>query len=288
MILGLAQMQIAWEDKQSNKKCVRGLVETFAKTCKQMIDEKASVTLSETTLPFLAFPEMTLTGFSMDTSKTRDDEEDAISFCRELANTYQIAIGIGRVVQSEGDTLCENRYTIVGPAGVLLDYAKIHPFSYAGETQYFKGGNHLGVCEVDDFRIGCAICYDLRFPELFRRLSDEAELVLVPANWPAERSHHWKILLAARAVENRCYVAGVNCVGATGGLDYSGDSALYGPDGILIEPKQRILNRENEASCILVYEVQNNLQKLREAFPVLQDKHPEHFIHMEIEKWTTS
>ncbi|MDD6327919.1 MAG: nitrilase-related carbon-nitrogen hydrolase [Eubacteriales bacterium] len=288
MILGLAQMQIAWEDKQSNKKCVRDLVEAFAGMCKQMTDEEVSATSPDTSFPLLAFPEMTLTGFSMNTSKTRDDEEETISFCRELANTYQIAIGIGRVVRSEGDALCENRYTIVAPPGVLLDYAKLHPFSYAGETEYFKGGNHLGVCEMDDFHIGCAICYDLRFPELFRRLADEAELVLVPANWPAERSHHWRILLAARAVENRCYVAGVNCVGETGGLHYSGDSGLYGPDGSLLEPKHKISNGENEASCILVYEISNNIQKLRDEFPVLKDKHPEDFIHMKIEKWTTS
>ena len=102
----------------------------------------------------------------------------------------------------------------------------------------------------------------------------EAEIIIVPANWPAARAPHWKTLLAARAIENQCYVVGVNCCGDMDGQHYSGDSGIYAPDGSLLVPVKE--TRLADASCkeekLLVYDIQNDVTKTRNAFPALQDR----------------
>lgn len=102
----------------------------------------------------------------------------------------------------------------------------------------------------------------------------ETEFFIVPANWPEARTSHWKTLLAARAIENQCYVAGVNCCGDMDGQYYSGDSGVYAPDGSLLVPMREI--RLADDSCkeekLLVYDIQNDVTKIRDAFPVLQDR----------------
>ena len=102
----------------------------------------------------------------------------------------------------------------------------------------------------------------------------ETEIFIVAANWPEARTSHWKTLLAARAIENQCYVAGVNCCGDMDGRYYSGDSGVYAPDGSLLVPTKKI--RLTDALCkeekLLVYDIQNDVAKIRKAFPVLQDR----------------
>ena len=190
-----------------------------------------------------------------------------------LARRHHKTIGIGWVKKTE--PLCENHYSIVTPDGkIAMDYAKIHPFSYGEEHAHFRGGEKLCTGKLGEFQVGLAICYDLRFPEQFRAMVPEAEIFIVPANWPESRVSHWKALLAARAIENQCYVAGVNCCGDMDGRYYSGDSGLYAPDGSLLVPTKEI--RLTDALCkeekLLVYDIQNDVAKIRKAFPVLQDR----------------
>jgi predicted amidohydrolase len=169
------------------------------------------------------------------------------------------------------DMRCGNHYSVISPNGeALMDYVKIHPFSYAGEDRFFKGGDKLGVCSIGEMNIGTAICYDLRFPELFTHLSEKAELIIVPANWPAARSLHWSTLLRARAIENQCYMAGVNCCGEMDGQVYSGDSALYGPEGEILTPVETITL--NETDKIYIYDIVNNVEEVRKSFPVRNDR----------------
>jgi predicted amidohydrolase len=172
------------------------------------------------------------------------------------------------------DILCENHYSIISQNGkLLLDYIKIHPFSFAGEDKYFKGGEKLSTCGIEGFETGVAICYDLRFPELFIKLSEKAELIIVPANWPAARSLHWKTLLRARAIENQCYVAGVNCSGDMDGQTYSGDSAIYSPEGEMLTPVETITI--NETDKVYIYDIVNDVQEIRDGFPVRNDRKKE-------------
>ena len=116
----------------------------------------------------------------------------------------------------------------------VLRYHKIHPFSYAGEHEHYAGGEALLSAEVEGVRVTPVICYDLRFPELFRAAADRTDLFVVIANWPEKRAHAWRTLLLARAIENLAFVLGVNRVGTGGGEPHSGDSALVDPYGRLV------------------------------------------------------
>jgi omega-amidase len=278
MRIALAQTNILWEDKQAN--LVRA--EEF------VIAAGAEIIL---------FPEMSLTGFSMHTDVTAENCEspDVVQACVQTGNTQTMTelpqtgwtidqvsalarrhhktIGIGWVKKTE--PLCENHYSIVTPDGsIAMDYVKIHPFSYGEEHAHFRGGEKPCTGKLGEFQAGLAICYDLRFPEQFRTMVPEAEIFIVPANWPEARTSHWKTLLAARAIENQCYVAGVNCCGDMDGQYYSGDSGVYAPDGSLLVPMREI--RLADDSCkeekLLVYDIQNDVTKIRDAFPVLQDR----------------
>ncbi len=262
MILGLVQMHIAWEDKETNKKIVEKYIAEFSRAVS-----------GNTETALLLFPEMSFTGFSMNVEKTADKEMESIRFSVEMADKYNISIGFGWV--KKGEELCENHYSIALPKkGIVSDYIKIHPFSFGGEDKYFKGGENLSVSQIGDFCIGTAICYDLRFPEIFQIMSETAELIIVPANWPEKRRKHWNILLSARAIENQCYIAGINCVGNIGDIVYSGDTALYTPAGEEKEPLNVISCMETvgEESKIYVYKIENNVEEIRRDFPAKEDR----------------
>jgi len=214
--LALAQLDIAWEDKIVNK-------ETAQQFIKQAATENADMIL---------FPEMTLTGFSMNTPLIGETNNETTEFFNEMSSKFNISIGFGYV---DGTSNSKNIYSVVAPSGAeLVNYTKIHPFSFGEETEFYQSGN--GVCTFDafDFTISPFICYDLRFPEIFQIASKTATLITVAANWPIERREHWIILLKARAIENQCYIAGINRVGQGNGLSYSGDSMIIDPLGNII------------------------------------------------------
>ena len=256
MKIALGQLNISWENKDANleklKVCLKDL-------------EKLKTDL------FL-LPEMSLTGFSMNTEKTKESRKETVCQMQKLAAQYHTAIGIGWV-RDTGD-FCENHYSIVSAEGELLDYAKLHPFSYGEESLHFAGGSELPLCQYQGFRIGVQICYDLRFPEPFQILSKEADLIVVPANWPASRREHWDTLLRARAIENQVYIAGVNCAGSMGGQYYSGDSVLYRPDGTKVPAERKIIFDDGKSpeESIFLSDIDNNVTKFREAFPVKKDR----------------
>jgi omega-amidase len=111
-------------------------------------------------------------------------------------------------------------------------YRKLHPFSYGGEDRLFDPGREILTMDIDGWVVQPTICYDLRFPELYRAGSNRgAHLILVQANWPEARQAHWRALLQARAIENQAFVAGVNCTGAQDALHYAGGSAVFSPKG---------------------------------------------------------
>ena len=210
---------------------------------------------------------MSFTGFSMNTALTGEKNRETVDIMRSYAAKCNIALGFGWT--SFNKNKAENKYTVVNSIGnVISEYTKIHPFSYSGEDKYFRKGKGISFFEYKGFCISTFICYDLRFPEIFRAASKNADLIIVPANWPGVRSDHWRALLKARAVENMCYIIGVNCVGNTGGTEYFGGSCIYDPSGIL-------LNEMNGSEDMLITDIENNAAKLREAFPALKDRQPE-------------
>lgn len=257
MKIALGQLQLYWEDKKANL-------------------EKAEEYLSRLEgeeIDLFLLPEMSLTGFSMNTERTKENKKETVENIRRLSEKYKIAIGAGWV--KDAGKLCENHYSIITPEKEILDYTKIHPFRYGGETAYFQGGSRLSVCWFEGFSIGVQICYDLRFPEPFSELSKRADLILVPANWPAARREHWECLLKARAIENMVYVAGVNCAGYMGGQYYSGDSALYAPDGSRLKAERIRLPKACPEEQVLVYDWENDTDAYRKRFPVREDRREE-------------
>jgi predicted amidohydrolase len=145
-------------------------------------------------------------------------------------------------------------------------YRKIHPFSYSDEEKYYSAGVRPAMSKIRKWKIGLTICYDLRFPELFRKYGKKrAQLIVNIANWPDTRIEHWRTLLKARAIENQCYVAGVNRVGKDPALNYIGYSSVFDPMG------KEIMAVENEEKVIVVDLDKNYVNKVREKFPFLDD-----------------
>jgi predicted amidohydrolase len=138
---------------------------------------------------------------------------------------------VGSLPEPLGDKVCNTAY--IFDQGRLVDkYRKLHLFSLMNEDRSFTGGDRWVVAETSIGRLGVFICYDLRFPELARRLAVEgAEILVVPGEWPKPREEHWRTLLRARAMENQLFVVAANCCGVTGKLDFFGSSLIIGPKG---------------------------------------------------------
>lgn len=138
MKIALGQMHIRWEDKAANLARVESWVEL----------------LKEKNIDLFVLPEMSLTGFSMHTGLTKETDNITVAEAERLARKYQMAMGIGWV--KDVGKFCENRYSIVTPEGEILEYTKLHPFSYSGEDRYFQGGTLLPVCEYRGYQSGSA------------------------------------------------------------------------------------------------------------------------------------
>ena len=254
MRVGLAQMEIAFEDKEQNKA-----------TCREFCARAAQAGVD-----LLLFPEMTLTGFSMHPERTGEREADSptLAFFREQAQAHKLALCFG-YVEASGQR-AENRCVILDKTGkTLASYAKIHPFSYGAEAKFFQGGTQLVFVPWGDVTLAPTICYDLRFPELYQALSHRAQLITVIANWPTVRAAHWRALLQARAIENQCFIAAVNACGRLKNQEYPGDSCLIDPYGNLLTPV-------THTPQLLTAEVNFDLvRQYRSEFPLKNDRREE-------------
>ena len=224
--VGVTELNIGFENREEAKKC-----------CLEVMEEA-----SANGVELLVFPEMTLTGFTMRPwlyaeSWDADNIPDSVSFFMENSRKYKMKMAFGyiRAVMADSDKMddetkepvYENRLVLVDGEKVVLDYAKIHPFSYSGEDKVYRAGEKLVQAQVKDIRIGGYICYDLRFPEIFSAMRDQYEAIMVIANWPETRAEQWKTLLKARTIENQAYVIAVNRVGDGDGLHYIPGSHVY-------------------------------------------------------------
>lgn len=248
MKLALAQLDVNWEDKSKNKEAALLFI-------KQAAQENVDMIL---------FPEMTLTGFSMNTEIIGENHNETIEFFKKLSLEFSIFIGFGYV---EGTINSKNNYAIVSPKGEeLVNYSKIHLFSFGTETEFYQSGDEIKSLTVLDFNIAPFICYDLRFPEIFQSASKTASLITVAANWPIERREHWICLLKARAIENQCYIAGINRVGEGNGLNYSGDSMIIDPLGNIISNLYMI------EGLVIADIYKENVTEIRENFRLKEDR----------------
>ncbi len=248
MRIALCQQKIIFEDKSKNIKNICD----FSKDAKKL---KADI---------IFFPEMSFTGFSMNIENISEKDNRNIDIVKNLALENSIYIGFGWVKSFANKA--ENHYSIISPNGIIIcDYVKIHPFSYAGENKFFLGGNDIKIFDIDSINFSVFICYDLRFPEIFQVASQKASIVIVAANWPEKRSEHWKTLLKARAIENQCYIAGINCFGKQREIFYLGDSCVYNPDGKAICVAK---NKED----MIIFDFYDDTKKYRDEFPIKNDR----------------
>lgn len=219
MRIALAQSDIIWENKALNL----SLAESFIG---QGVKEKVDLIL---------FPEMSFTGFTMNTNDMADSNGETEEYIKKLAMKNNINIGIGYIKLNNKSSKARNNYSIISKEGnILSTYSKIHPFSFGTENLHYEGGENIAYATIEDFIISTFICYDLRFPEIFQLSSKKADLITVAANWPSSRKDHWITLLRARAIENQCFIAGINRVGTGDGIDYSGNSLIIDPLGNII------------------------------------------------------
>jgi predicted amidohydrolase len=253
MNVACCQFDIAWEDKPANYLRVERRVR--------------EANLAPGTL--LLLPEMFATGFSMNADAIAEPVNGrTAAFLANLARENGIHV-LGGVVLANDDTTQRphNEALLFAPTGEqLCRYAKVHRFRFAGEDKHYAAGDAPLSCVIDGWTVQPTICYDLRFPELYRAPNVRgAELICVIANWPAARDSHWMALLKARAIENQAYVAGVNRCGRDPNVEYSGHSQIISPRGQVIE---------DAGDRDAVIQAELDLDKLREyraKFPALSD-----------------
>ena len=239
-----------------------------------MFEQKINAIRERTEIVVL--PEMFSTGFSMDAATLAETMEgDTVQWMQRMAAQKKIIL-TGSVIIREADHFY-NRLLWVLPNGQIGVYDKRHRFAFAGEDNHYTAGNKRLIASVKGWRINLQVCYDLRFPVWARQgtahmqaesqtTEPEYDLLINVANWPERRKHAWKTLLQARAIENQCYVAGVNRVGHDGNnIHYSGDSMIIDPLGEVLYTK------ENEEAVHTVLLQKEKLRDTRNKFPFWKD-----------------
>ena len=219
---------------------------------------------------FIVLPELWTTGYDFSViTKYAEGEGEGWSneLLRTIAEEYGVYIVSSAPLKESGKVY--DAAFLIGPDGTINVYRKIHLFRPYGEDKMFTAGNELGYFNTSFGGVGIAICYDLRFPELFRLLAMKgAKVVFVPASWGAPRALQWRTLLRARAAENQVFMVGVNRVGrseATGEY-YSGNSAVYDPFGFE-------LTHSEESEQVLTVNIDlRTVDKIRETLPIWHDR----------------
>jgi predicted amidohydrolase len=215
----------------------------------------------------VVLPEMFTTGFTMDVrGQAETMAGPTVAWMAGLARELNVTLCGSLIVEEAGRF--HNRCVWMPPDGRLVHYDKRHLFRMAGEHEHFTAGDRREIVTLKGWRICPLVCYDLRFP-VWSRGANAFDLLLYVANWPAARRSAWQSLLPARAVENQCYVAGVNRVGTDGrGVAYAGDSGLHDYLG------QTLANLgEAPGHCTVTLGL-DALQRYREKFPAYLDADP--------------
>ncbi len=211
-------------------------------------------------------PEMFTTGFTMQPQQVAEGMDgETVNWMIWLAKEKQTAIGGSVVIKTENGFV--NRFILVKKAGDVFYYDKRHLFTLAGEQNFYQPGHQRTVVTVSGWRICLQVCYDLRFPVFTRNTKENPfDLLVYVANWPVPRIQQWDKLLVARAIENQCYVIGLNRIGTDlNGVLYSGHSAA-------IDFMGDYLTQAGETEGVFSTSLdKDKLVQFREKFPVLND-----------------
>ena len=257
LTISLIQSDLYWEDK------ARNLQQFETKIASLPGDSQVAV-----------LPEMFSTGFSMRPEVFAEKMDGpTMAWLQQTARANRKIITGSLIIEEGGKYF--NRLIWMLPNGTFYHYDKRHLFAYAGENDHYHAGDKRLIVQVNGWKIGLQVCYDLRFPVWARQkaATDSTDglydILLYVANWPQRRNLPWKTLLQARAIENQAYVIGVNRVGNDGNEIYhSGDSSL-------IDPLGNIIWQQADEESIFTYTfIKEDLEKVREQFPFLNDADP--------------
>jgi omega-amidase len=218
----------------------------------------------------VVLPEMWSTGFAYKNLAELSLRSEAIvAELLELSAKHRLVI-VGSQPEPAGDGKVFNTAHVMDNGRLAATYRKLHLFSLLGEDRAFKGGDGWCLAETSLGKVGVIICYDLRFPELSRRLALEGARVLcVPAQWPKPRQEHWRTLLRARAIENQFYVVSSNGCGLIGKLDFFGMSMIIDPKGEVLADAGEV---EGEIFAPLDWQAMDDW---RAQIPCFADRRPE-------------
>jgi omega-amidase len=219
----------------------------------------------------IVFPEMWNTGYALDRIQELADPngERTKAMLTEFARSRRVHIVAGSIAERRGDAVTNTIYVFDREGNVTADYSKIHLFRLMDEEKHLTAGDRIGTMDIDGVEAGMMICYDIRFPELARKLAlGGAKVLFVPAEWPHPRLHHWKTLLTARAIENQMFVVACNRVGRSGDTEFFGHSLVLNPWGeTLVEgdESERILQATLELDSV---------DRVRRTIPIFEDRRP--------------
>ncbi len=249
LTITLIQANLFWENKAANLR---------------MFEEKIKNIENGTELVIL--PEMFSTGFSMKPETLAETMEgETVSWMKEISASEKIII-TGSVMIQDGENYY-NRLIWMLPNGQFGYYDKRHLFGFANENEHYAAGNKRLIAQAKGWKINLQVCYDLRFPVWARQANaNEYDVLIYVANWPERRSHAWKTLLCARAIENQCYVIGVNRVGDDGNKIYHSGNSM------IIDPMGQVLYHKADEEDVFTFSLQKELlQEVRNKFPFLKD-----------------
>lgn len=251
----LIQTELYWEDRTANL---------------QMLEHKINSITEKTEIVIL--PEMFSTGFSMEAAKLAETMEgETVNWMKRIAAEKKIILTGSVIIEGEPGKYY-NRLLWVLPNGQYGIYDKRHLFAYAEEDKFYESGNKRLIASVKGWKINLLICYDLRFPVWARQQvkeEPEYDVLIYVANWPERRAEAWRSLLKARAIENQCYVIGVNRVGKDGKeIVYSGESMVVDPLGEILYTKK------GEEDVFTISLDSEHLKEIRTRFPFWKDADP--------------
>lgn len=248
MKVALVQYSPVWENPEENIIKLNSLLKGIEK------------------VDLIIFPEMTLTGFTMNSSKFGEEIDGLCTqYFMNLSAKLKTDIFCG-VIEKEKAKYYNTLIHFDSMGLLKAKYRKIHPFGFAREDEFYSAGDELVITEINHIRFGLSVCYDLRFPELYRLYTKKGiDVIINIANWPVKRIEHYTSLLKARAIENQCFAIGVNRVGNDTGFEYSGFSSIYDPLG------KEIFCKGNEEGVFISEINIDNVAKTRSALPFLKD-----------------
>ena len=255
LTISLGQMNVAQGDVRKNTQTAEELITDAAKRGSHLV----------------MLPELWSTGYALNQAKDLASPLNVGIFAQLATWSTQNKISIvGSVMEKRGLEVA-NSSAFYAPNGKMIGvYRKIHLFRLMEEDRYLQPGSAPLMMDLPWGPTGMAICYDLRFPELFRKYEVQgAKLILLVSAWPIERIEHWRALLIARAIENQCYMAAVNAVGQTG-------NAVFGGHSMIVDPWGKVVIEVGESPTLATADIDlDQVDRIRAKIPVFEDRRPE-------------